>query len=484
MFVAKRIFRDLALIILIVSVVLSGGVAQADSPGTPPPAGTAVQVQTYGVLPVMLMNLTQSPINFNISTNQSAAYTTKANVPIAIGLSGVAYPQAGGATPLFSNPTTPFVLPSGATNASLQPVAAASGAAGNTNFSFVNAFAMFPSWSSAVNFPGTTYVPYTYASGGASMGGTPGSQETGLYNNYAQQAAYGQSMAATSTSTINLNPVSSSGASLPGYSININSLGGATSAYQAQQSTFPPKQDWVEDVLTLLVDIETIAEPTPIGVADMVYGIYKSIKEMLDSGSESYTNAPYPATYKGINVTAALAGNAGALTFPLTSGNSSYLVYETTPANTTTTLPLEQQNTVVVYTWRTSPQNTSTNERNSADTLVVMVINQGVYAASQMQQTLNNNAPAQAGAAKLQYKPSKEQAQDSLKLLAILGKISQKSPQDAKQLMDAFGLHTKNAKPSHAPNVQAGNRKTLREVLEKHRSVMPEIEHYLAKLPR
>ena len=99
----------------------------------------------------------------------TACRATKANTPIAIGLSGVAYPQGGGATPLFSNPTTPTTIPNGATNASLQPVASASGAASNTNFSFLNAFAMFPSWSGTVNFPGTAYVPYTYASGGASM---------------------------------------------------------------------------------------------------------------------------------------------------------------------------------------------------------------------------------------------------------------------------------------------------------------------------
>jgi len=483
MSVAKRCSRNFLLLLGLILAVVSGSIAQAAAPASPPPAGTAVQLQTYGVLPVMVMNLTQVPINFNISTNQAAAYT-KANTPIAIGLSGVAYPQGGGTTPWFSNPTTPTTTPSGSTNASLQPVASASGAASNTNFSFLNAFAMFPSWSGTVNFPGTAYVPYTYGSSGASMGGTPGSQETGNYYNYTPQAAYGQSMATASTSSINLSPVSSSGSPLAGYVININSLGGATSAYQSQQSSFPPQQDWVEDILTLLVDIETIAEPSPIGIADMVYGIYKSIKEMLDSGSESYTNAPYPATYKGINVTAALAPGNNALTLPLTSGNSSYLVYETNPTNSTTSLPLEQQNAVIVYTWRTSPQNTSTNERNSADTLVVMVINQAVYAANQMQQTLNNVSPSKVGTGKLQYKPSKDQAQDSFKLLAIMEEIHKKSPQDAKQLIDTFGMRGQSGKAKQDPTTQAAIKKTLKEVFEKHRGEIPAIEHYLAKLPR
>ena len=474
--------NKVVLSLVMVLAVILGGIAQADTPATPPPAGTAVQLQTYGVLPVMVMNLTQVPINFNVSTNQVAAYT-KGNVPIAIGLSGVAYPQGGGTTPLFSNPTTPTTIPSGATNASLQPAASASGTASNTNFSFVNAFALFPSWSGTVNFPGTAYVPYTYANGGASMGGTPGSQETGNYYNYTPQAAYGQSMAGASTTSINLNPVSSNVTPLAGYVININSLGGATSSYQAQQSAFPPQQDWVEDVLTLLVDIETIAEPSPIGIADMVYGIYKSIKEMLDSGSETYTNAPYPATYKGINVTAALAPGNNGLTLPLTSGNSSYLVYETNAAVQGGTPALEQQNTVIVYTWRTSPQNTSTNERNSADTLVVMVINQAVYAANQMQQSLNNVSASKVGAGKLQYKPSKEQSQDSIKLLAILSAIEKKNPQDAKKIVEMFGIRGQYGKAKHDPNAQAVIKRTLREVFEKHRSEIPAIEQYLTKLP-
>ena len=240
----------------------------------------------------------------------------------------------------------------------------------------------------------------------------------------------------------------------------------------------------MEDILTLLVDIETIAEPTPIGVADMVYGIYKSIKEMLDSGSESYTNAPYPATYKGINVTAALAPGYNGLVLPLTSGNSSYLVYETNSAGQGGVPPLEQQNAVIVYTWRTSPQNTSTNERNSADTLVVMVINQAVYAANQMQQSLNSTSPAKVGGAKLQYKPNKEQAQDSFKLLAILEEIAKKSPQDAKKLIDTFGMRGQAGKAKQDPTTQAAIKKTLQEIFEKHRGEIPAIEHYLAKLPR
>jgi len=476
---AKWDFRKFALPLLFIFVVMSNNVVQADAPVSPPPAGTAVQIQTYGVLPVMLMNLTQSAINMNVSTNQAYAYA-KANTPIAIGLSGVAYAQGGGTTPFFSNPTTPAITPSGAANASLQPVVLSSGSASNTNFSFVNAFALFPSWSGTVSFPNTAYTTYQ-SPGGASMGATPGPSNTS-HSTTPQQQAFGQSMANPSTSSINLKLVSGTGATLPGYAININSLGGATSAYQSQQSTFPPKQDWVEDILTLLIDIDTVLEPNPLTVIDMVYGIYTSVKEMFDSGSEVYTNAPYPATYKGINVTAALSANGGGLALPMQSGNSSYLVYNTTAANSATTLPLEQQNSLIVYTWRTSPLNTSSPERNAADTLVVVLVNNGVYAAAQMQTCLNSPSNALGSTAKRQYKPRREESQDTFKLLEIITAISKKNPQDAQKLLDLFGMNGQYGKEKHDSNALTGIRMKAKEIFEKHKAEIPAIHSYLAKL--
>ena len=391
--------------------------------------------------------------------------------------------QGGGAIPFFSNPTTPATMPNGAANASLQPAALSSGAASNTNFSFVNAFALFPSWSGSVNFSSTTSAKYQYSNSGASMGATPGPSNENNNYSVAQIQAAVQSMANPSASSINLNLISSTGAALPGYAIHINSLGGATSAYQSEQSTFPPKQDWVDDILTLLVDLDTLAEPNPITVSDMVYGIYKSIREMLDSGSsEEYTNAPYPATYKGINVTAALAATGGGLALPMQSGNSSYLVYNTAAANSAATLPMEEQNSLIVYTWRTSPQNTSTNERNSADTLVVVLINNGVYAAAQMQTSLNSPSNALSSAAKRQYKPRREESQDTFKLLEIITVISKKNPQDAQKLLELFGMNGQYGKAKHDPHALAGIRLKAKEIFEKHKAEIPAINPYLVKL--
>jgi len=239
----------------------------------------------------------------------------------------------------------------------------------------------------------------------------------------------------------------------------------------------------VEDILTLLIDIDTILEPNPLTVADMVYGIYTSVKEMLDSGSEVYTNAPYPATYKGINVTAALPANGSTgLALPMQSGNSSYVVYNTTAANSTTTLPLEQQNSLIVYTWRTSPLNTSSPERNAADTLVVILVNNGVYAAAQMQTCLNSSSNALVSTAKRQYKPRREESQDTFKLLEIITTISKKNPQDAQKMLDLFGMNGQYGKAKHDPNALAGVRMKAKEIFEKHKTEIPAIHSYLAKL--
>lgn len=459
--------------------VFSGGTAKADAP----PAGTAVQLQTYGTLPVMVVNLTRSAINYNVSTNQAAVYTN-GNFPIAIGLPGWYYVQGNGSTRLFSNPTTPAIPPSGATNASLQPAVETSANTVNANYSFMTAFNLFPSWSGSVSYNGTSYYAFSYPNGGNSLGSTPGPSSSPLPRYIAtSQTAYAQSMANPSLCSLNLNVLSPAGeTNPPGYIININSLGGQTSAYQPPSYDKAPT-DWFDVALTILVDIDTLAEPNPITVADMLYGIYSTFSDIIEaSESPNTTNQPYPAKYKGINVSAALAANTGGATLSLTGGANNYLVYETKPANPTATLPLDQQNTLLVFTWRASPANTSTTERNAADTLIVVVINKGVYAASQVQQYLNNPFASQATTAKLQYKPTKQQAADSLKILGILTAIAKKDPQDAQRIIDMFGVHGQYANMQHDPNAAARKKEMLKEVFEKHRQEIPEIQYYLAKL--
>lgn len=449
----------------------SAATAEADAP--------AVQLQTYGTLPVMVVNLTQSPINFNVSTSQGGTYAT-GNLPIAVGLSGWYYPTNNGATALFSNATTPTITPNGVANPSLQPGALSTSSA-STNYGFMNSFTLFPSWTTPVQYKNTGYNVYSFPNGSTSLGATPGPSNTGIYYP-GSLTAYAQSMAGKSTCSINLSLLSASGgANPPGYIVTINSEGGQTSSYQPPSKYGKP--DWFEDILTVLVDIETLADPSVIGVTDMLYGIYSTIKDVIsESESPNTTNEAYPAKYAGINVTAALAATSTGASLSLAGNADNYLAYETTAANATATLPLDQQNDLLVFTWRASPANTSTDERNAADTLFVIVINEAVYAASQTQQYLNNTAPAQVTTAGLQYKPTKEQAGESHKILGILTAIAKKSPQDAQRIVDMFGLRGQYKKIQHDPNAAAEVKTMLKEVFEKHANEIPTIQPYLAKL--
>ena len=118
-------------------------------------------------------------------------------------------------------------------------------------------------------------------------------------------------------------------------------------------------------------------------------------------------------------------------------------------------------------------------DRLSADNLVVVVINKGLITANQTQQFLNNNALTQSA---MHYKPTKEQAEDSLKSLAILTTISKKSPQDAKLIIDLFGFNGEYEKTKNNPNAVANAKVKLKEVLEKYQRELPVIEPYLVKL--
>ena len=55
--------------------LMSGSVALADNEPPTPPTATAVELNTFGSLPVVILNLTQSTISFTMTTN-SAFYTT------------------------------------------------------------------------------------------------------------------------------------------------------------------------------------------------------------------------------------------------------------------------------------------------------------------------------------------------------------------------------------------------------------------------
>ena len=145
-------------------------------------------------------------------------------------------------------------------------------------------------------------------------------------------------------------------------------------------------------------------------------------------------------------------------------------------------LPLAQQNAVFVTTWRQSPQNNyGVTLPNGADTLFVVVLNQGVYASNQIQQYINNTAPAQmAGGAR--YQPTRAQAEDSAKILGILTAIAKQNPQDAKLILDLFGVRGKFSQLKNDPAGLKQLNVQLRTVLEKYKNQHPVLEQYLTKL--
>lgn len=451
----------------------------AEAAAVPP-----VQLQTYGVLPVMVINLTQSPINYNISFNTAASSYSAANAPVAIGLHGWSYITSGNSTAMFSNPFTPNSTPSGVTNPSLNPaVYSAPGTtpvySPNQNFSFVNTFALFPSWSGTVSFPGTYYSSAYVNPGATTLGATLGPNGNVINNiGPTNTTAFGQSMNNPSVCNINLNVQGTNGASVSTYQVQINSLGGETSAYQPAQSNGIP-QNWWSSALGIIGDIDSLATFDPVAIWTSILGITDTINGISASynTNPNVTNAPYPAKSKGIEVAAGASGLPTGATFTASYGTSDYSLYE---VNSSSPVPLELQNGVFFVTWRQpGPPNGSTGSRWSTDNLVVILLNQGVVSANQAQQFLNNNAPTQSEG---HYKPTKEQAEDSLKILGILTDISKKSPQDAQKIVDLFGFNGQYAKIKNEPNAVASTKEKLMEVLEKYRKEFPVIEQYLAKL--
>lgn len=475
---AKATVFKVVLPLVLVLCLFSGSVAWADSPPapTPPPPNTSIQLQTYGTLPVMILNLTASFINYSVTPGVPSAYT-QAGAPVAIGLHGWSY-VSGSSTPTFNNPTTPNTVPNGMNgmnNPSLNPVATPVANTSNyqpsTNLSFLNVFNLFPSWSGAVQFPNTNYQNFT-SSSGASLGATPGPalNTTPAWYTTQPATAYAQSMSGVSNTTINLDI-----AGFTTYTVNINSLGGKTSGAQtpSPNSSSSPT-NWLTPIVDVIGDVAILADPDVIAVSVMLYGLYESIKALVDSPpNPNYTNVPYPAAYNGIGVTA-----SGGYLYAL-DGSNNFLMYGQTKPNISMTQS-GFQNGVFLYTWRMGQSNTGSQERNSADTLVVAVISEAIYTAYQARQFIHN--PSAATATNARYNPTKEQAEDTWKLLGILTAIAKKNPQDSQKIIELFGFHGQYAQTKHDPNAVAGIKPKLKEVFIKYQREFPVIEQYLAKL--
>ena len=494
-FVFNRSF-PIVLSLIMVTSAFSSAIAQAT--GTPPP----VQLNTFGSLPVMVLNLTQSPINFDISTTTNLNCGTS----LAAGLSGVYYPINNHNTSMFTNPLSPATPVSGtAASASLLPIASVTfgnNIAASGNYGFGNLFVLFPSWSingtynyvqyvslGDLNNQGAAAYQYNviagYPSGNGKDATTGGDYTTAAVLNASNP----------NTTSINLN-LMNNGQAAAVYSININSLGAGTSAAVQIGQPFSILGA-MHCLLDIATDISSMAQGDPLGIADMIAGlastangIYQDVSANNGVNANITTDTAYPATSAGINVTAAATfhdGCGGTLT-PVSSQNSNgqnisdsqSTLYEVQPA-AGQTLPLNEQNAIFVTTFRQSPANNyGVSLPNAADTLIVTVINQGIYSSNQIQQYINNNSPSQLAGA--QYKPTKAQAQDTFKILAILTALSKDSPQDFKYVTDMFGVQGQYTRIKNDPRAVEIMKKRLITIFKKYQNQFPAAKGYVSAL--
>ena len=197
------------------------------------------------------------------------------------------------------------------------------------------------------------------------------------------------------------------------------------------------------------------------------------------------TDTNYPAKSAGINVSAtATFSDTNGEKLVAYEGDSQSLIYEVQGADGTyAKLPLIQQNAVMITTWRQKPVDNYGVELNvnSADTLFVTVLNNGVYASNQVQKYINQPSnSAMSSVAK--YKPTKAQAADTLKILGILTAMAKNAPQDANYIVETFGIRGKYDKIKHDPNAVKTMNQELKAIFEKHSKALPAIEPYLSKL--
>jgi hypothetical protein len=86
------------------------------------------------------------------------------------------------------------------------------------------------------------------------------------------------------------------------------------------------------------------------------------------------------------------------------------------------------------------------------------------------------------GSTTAKYTPTKEQAQDSTKILAILHAIAKNNPQDAQKIIGMFGVRGAYKQMKHDPSAMNNLHIELKAIFEKHSKELPALEPYLAKL--
>lgn len=502
MFVANKPLVK-AVLPLIMALCLVAAATASGAAATPP--ANSVELNTYGSLPVIIFNLTQSAVDLTVSTN-SSFYTNGATpFPLVIGLPGIYYSN-GGTTASLANiaNTNPLSL----SNASLNPL----GSLKNNNITFSNSydwmslFTLFPSWTAPGSYSNMQYLAMSNlnnqgaaANSYSMLSGYPSgnAKNATAKGDFTSGGALNAGQAAVTAINLNLRnaPPPGSEAITYGatYSIAVNSKGAGTPGNPPSGFTAASILGALHMALDIITDCATLASGDALGIIDYIAGVPATLEGMVDNASvNAYTttDASYKAASAGIYVTAAATFNQA---FPQTfvpytgtsaspyQGDSQSQIFEV--ATTSASLPLALQNYVAFTTWRQSPSNTGSTERTAADTLIVTILNNGVYASNQLQQYLNGtSAAAASGGAR--YKPTREQAQDTLNLLTILTALAKNHPQDAKTILDMFGMRGKYLAVRHDPNALRNLNVELKTVLERHRAELPAIVPYLAKLER
>jgi hypothetical protein len=484
----------IALPLILALSIFPGSIAQAD--GNSPPSASAVSLNTYGSLPVVVLNLTQSPINITVTTN--SAFYSNYTFPLVAGLPGVYTATSGGSTAPLNNITRPASAVDGKTTFSLMPVAAVDAANNlsyNNNYGWMSVFNVFPSWTTPSNIQNTQYVILNGLSNEGAVAtkyDAPHGYPTANGKNATAQGgsttAYALNAAAKAKTSIVLGLNNGSTAA---YSIDINSGGGAISGSLSPTDNYSILHA-MHCALDVVTDCATIASGDVLGIVDYVAGLPATIGGIVNDFQNSTsstnftvaTNQSYPTQAAGISVSASLPAGATNQTLVIQNGSDSQSLMYEVQAAANQSLPLLQQNAVFVTTWRQKPLNNSGEPLydSSADTLFVTVLNEGIYASNQVQQYINsNNSSAQlTGGAR--YTPTKEQAQGTVKILEILNAIAKKNPQDVKAIIDMFGIHGKYGKIHNDPSALKSLNAELKTVLEKYKKDLPAVEQYLGKL--
>lgn len=477
-------------LVLTLSLLLGSVSVSAASTTSIPPTATAINLKTYGALPVMVLNLTQSNINIDISSTNPNHYTTSSGpgLPIAIGLSGVSYLQSNGYTPTLTNPYSPGTAVNGSISASLMPVASVATAA-TPQWNFMNMFTLFPSWTGRATFNNVQYVGLTNLEnqGAAAysynvVSGYPNGNGSNISVSGDYTSAKALNAAAATGCSINLH-LQSGNVKSAAYSININSLGAGSS-----DNAPPPAKTSIlsvlNNILTVVGDVMVVLDPTDVFFkTSMAIGALSSLQSMQGQIPNQTPNA-YTATSKGINVSASASfyipnGDVAWTneTFTLYQGDTDALTYTMVQTGSNNYEITEAQNNAVfITTWRQYPQNTSSIERNPADLLIVAVINQSLYSSQQLTQHLAQTvAPTQS-------KLTREQARDSAKVLSVLSTIRKERPKDAQYIVEMFGIHGKYEEIKKNPNELKALNRRLKEILSPYRSTAQVIEQSFLKL--